>query len=431
VKHWITIAAFAAVVASAVGVARAEGEGDSGPGWAARFNEALGLSGSLRASYWSAARDLLGGRNLAVGSVWMAVQPKLVDTVYARAEGWVGDEDFVHLGQPIGDLREGYVDGTFGPLRLRVGRQLAVWGRADTLNPTDNLSPRDYTLLVVNDGDQRLGELVAKSSVTVGSFTLTEIWLPEFRPNTLPLGYPPAGVTMQEVYPGVVPAFAQGAFKIEQSGTALDWSISYFNGFDRNPDFGILSVSPTRLALGLVHKRIRVVGADADTTIGRFGLRAEAAYTFTDDSSGNDPLTKNPFLYGVVGGDRTFGEELNVNVQYAVRVITRWHDPTWAPAPLTEVAEQEALLTQQQDRVQNGMSLRVADKWINETLTAEVSGLYWFTRNNFVIRPRLGYEFTDHWTAVAGADVYGGPSDSFLGRLQSSSGAFVEVRYGL
>lgn len=56
------------------------------------------------------------------------------------------------------NLRELYAsynwDQTF---YLDVGRQIVVWGRADGINPTDNLSPRDYTRLVPDETDQRLG----------------------------------------------------------------------------------------------------------------------------------------------------------------------------------------------------------------------------------------------------------------------------------
>jgi hypothetical protein len=39
------------------------------------------------------------------------------------------------------DLREAYVNAYLGPLDLRIGQQIIVWGRADALNPTNNLTP--------------------------------------------------------------------------------------------------------------------------------------------------------------------------------------------------------------------------------------------------------------------------------------------------
>ncbi len=67
--------------------------------------------------------------------------------------GYFGDEHY--LGQPsripnkgtdLGEfdtrvkLREAYVNAYIGPLDLRFGKQIIVWGRADGINPTNNLT---------------------------------------------------------------------------------------------------------------------------------------------------------------------------------------------------------------------------------------------------------------------------------------------------
>ena len=56
-----------------------------------------------------------------------------------------------------GRVREGYWEQGVGALSLRIGRQIIAWGRADRINPTDVLSPRDFRLLSGDDDDQRNG----------------------------------------------------------------------------------------------------------------------------------------------------------------------------------------------------------------------------------------------------------------------------------
>lgn len=112
--------------------------------------------------------------------------------------------------------------------------------------------------------------------------------------------------------------------RVEQTGRAVDWSLSFFEGFDRSLDAKLGQISPAAVAVFLTHNRIQVIGADAATTIGRYGLRGEAAYTFTQDESGKNPLIKNPFFYLVLGGDRTFQEYLNINCQYFLRVVSNF-----------------------------------------------------------------------------------------------------------
>jgi hypothetical protein len=175
---------------------------------------------------------------------------------------------------------------------------------------------------------------------------------------------------------------------------------------------------------------VRVVGADAATAIGPYGLRGEAAYTFTEDDRGDNPYIKNPFLFVVVGADRTFLEHLNVNVQYILRVVTRYQSPFGIADPLArEVAVQSALLVNQLDRVQNSFSLRVSNRWLRETLEAELVAVVSVDRFGWVLRPRVTYAITDRWRITVGGDLFGGERLSFFGNLRDNSTAFAEVRW--
>ena len=225
----------------------------------------------------------------------------------------------------------------FGRLDLRVGRQIFAWGRADGVNPTDNLTGEDLTLLAPDDDDRRLGTTAVRASYYLGDVSVSALWLPEFRGHRFPLPAPPPGLDfVRDVreWPG-----DQWAVRVEQTGRAVDWSASYFDGRDLFPDLSIDvgsrtgGAQPARGAPGirLSHHRVRVAGADMAANVGRFALRAEGAYVDTEDSTGNDPFTKNPFVFLVLGGDRTFREYLNLNVQYLYRFVVDYQP---APAPM-------------------------------------------------------------------------------------------------
>ena len=249
--------------------------------------------------------------------------------------------------------------------------------------------------------------------------------LPYFQPNKQPI-VPASGVVFSETNP----EGGQYALKLEQSGHTVDWSLSYFQGFDLNPDIAIDSIQPGALVLSLQHHRVKVLGADAATVIGRYGLRAEAAYTWTEDATGTDPYIKNPFFYGVAGADRTFFEYLNVNMQYFVRLISNYSNPNAIAEPLTRnVALQQAVASNQLDSFQQGASLRISNKWLNETLEAEVAAVVNFTRHDYFLRPKLSYSFDDHWKGALGANVFRGDSDTFFGLLQDRSAMYAEMRY--
>lgn len=382
---------------------------------------------TLRTGLWSSSRQVDDRGPLAGSALWAELNPELTPWAYVRVAGWGGAGELV--GGLDGSLRELYARLRFGPADIRLGKQIIAWGRTDALNPTDNLAPDDLTLLVEDDDDQRIGVPSARVSVYHGRIALTGIWLADFRGHSLPLASPPAGLRLIERLPN--DERSQGAVRLEATGGAVDWSVSYFTGFDLTPDVAYRPAgSGGRLILA--HHRLHVLGADAATVLGRHGFRTEAAWLITEDRSGRDPEIKNSTLYAVVGADRTFGGYLNVNLQYLVR----WVDGFTNPDDVTDPARREAArllarVTQQLRPVQHGVTLRVSDKWWHESLEAEVSGVVMSPGWQLSLRPRASYAATDRWRIVAGADLVRGDDGTLFHILRKNSSAFLELQYGL
>jgi hypothetical protein len=161
-----------------------------------------------------------------------------------------------------------------------------------------------------------------------------------------------------------------------------------------------------------------VLGADMTANAGRFGVRAEGAYVATDDPHGRDPFTKNPFVFLVAGTDRTFGGNLNVNVQYLFRYVL--------DGPDTGL---QAILNSQTRQAQHGASFRVGYKWLHDTLEAECAAVGYAAPSGVAIRPKVVYALTDHWKALGGAEILRGETASLFGLLERNSTAFGELRF--
>lgn len=414
------------------------GEGSAAGDGAGGAEPWLRIGGSVRAAYFSASRSLDGREHLPGAALYLDARARLAEGASAYFEGWVRNGRLFEAEATEGKLRQGYGDLSLGPLDLRIGKQLIPWGRADRVNPTDNLTPRDFTLLVPEEDDQRFGVPGLKARLQAAGLELTGIWLPAFSPHTIPFPRQP-GVNVREIKPGFALGRSQWAARIERTGGTVDWSLSYFNGIDPWPDLGVGRVTlapapfgftPTSVEVLLRHHRLRVIGADAAVNLGRFGLRGEAAYTFTQDAKGRDPEIKNPSLFLVVGADRTFLEYLNINLQYLFRVVVNFRDPAHLPDPVRRpVALEQAVVANQRDRFQHGATARVGYKWLSETLEAEVAALYWFTRGDYAIRPKVIYAFTDRLKGTVGADIFRGDRNTFFGRLRDSTGAFAELKF--
>ena len=121
-------------------------------------------------------------------------------------------------------------------LDLKIGKQRIAWGTADKFNPTDNLNPNDLTDFL--DFEAKVPSSAIKASYYWGDYTITGVWLPLFEPALLPRGG--TGFFLGQV-PNKVEeppkTLENGMFALKLSGTALnlDYSLSYFKGFDDIP----------------------------------------------------------------------------------------------------------------------------------------------------------------------------------------------------
>ena len=110
-------------------------EADLAPG----FAEQMDVQTSMRAGVWSHDRNLNQETNTPVFGLRVRAAPR-IGAIDGSAESFV-QLDSVDGAE--GDLVVGWLRLTMGNLEIKAGRQVVVWGRADRLNPTDNISSRD------------------------------------------------------------------------------------------------------------------------------------------------------------------------------------------------------------------------------------------------------------------------------------------------
>lgn len=412
------------IAASFVSPQMAWAQEDESPSF---FKDRLGASGSLRAAAWNRDKSYTDTRGFGVGSAWLTLRPEEVWGVKLYADGFVQIQDATREDFSRVDLRELYIEKSFGDFDFKIGRAITVWGRADKVNPTDNLSVRNYKLLMTDDEDQRTGVFSTQMVYNWGSTRLIGIWIPEWRSPVYPIP-PLAGILLADRKPDDVQE--QFAFKIDRSGGSVDWSLSYFHGPNKLPDLQLVSAGPGGTVIGFDYGDIQVFGADVAFTWGEYGFRGEIAGTLTEDSSGQDPLVQNSQLYAVIGADRTVIENFNINAQVLYKHIFDHQELDSIANPAVKVIAQQIALNSNQDSENIlGVSLRPSYKMYNETLELEVAFVSWFHNHNSLIRPKITYAFNDHFKGMLGGEFYSGPQDSFFGRLQPTSSGFAELRW--
>ena len=368
----------------------------------------LGVTGSFRTGYWSSNRLYDDVSGVGTASAWLKLEKKLDNGIGLFAEGYSAREDLRTDGNTRSSIREMYVETRKGDFDFRVGRQIIAWGRTDRLNPTDNLTPRDARLLATDIDEDRFGSLAAKALWSLAANdSLTLVLLPEFQANK-------SYSKFTEVIPT---ANNQWAIKYDQSGKAIDWSVSYYDGYDLSPDLSASYVYE--------HYRIKVLGMDIATTIGSNRFALESAYTQTQDMNGTNEYIKNPFLYTVIGVEHDFGNNTSGIVQIFNRHIYNYSTPDTS----TSLKLLRSVVISQLDRNQDGISIRIAKKWLNETLETELAGSTLLERNGYSLRPRVTYLWSDSIKLLAGYEYYAGNSNTYYGYLKKNNTLFMELRY--
>jgi hypothetical protein len=386
-------------------------------------------SGVWRSGYFSSSKQLDDESNFFAAALQLKAFPTLSERLDGKFEVRFANTAVGKGAATRVSLLEGYATLRFARADLRLGKQIVPWGRADGINPTDNLTPRDYTVLLPFEDDQRFGTIGAKLDLLLSpEHTLTLFASPAFEPARVPL--PSAAGPVERREPAHTLANTHGGMRLNKVGEGLDWSLSYFRGFNLLPGAQLVEEGMAQPTLRLRYDRITVLGADFARNYGRFGLRGEIAYVDTVDDAGSTPGVSNPHLHWIVGVDRTFFATLNANLQFFQKRVRKHRDPqAWRTPAERSMALLNSLIDGQGDAVTNAVTFRVSNKWLNDTLEAEVFAVHNLTRADSLVRPLVTYAFSDRWKGTVGAEIYRGSSNTQYGSLKANRGAFAELRY--
>ncbi len=353
------------------------------------------------------------------------------------------------------ELREGYVNAYLGPVDIRLGQQIIVWGKADGFNPTNNLTPTNLSIRSPHDDDRRVGNFASRVFLNMEPVRLEGVWVPLYRAVELPpFVYPKYVVEGSTTYPE--PEFLRGTYagKLHLNLSAIDMSFSYLYGYgllpgltlqtltsgDAIPEGGQPEVRISRTAY-----KQHVIGFDFSTTLGEsFGLRGEAAYRM--------PLhyerlleAPRPDVQYTLGLDTTFGD-VSVIAQYLGRYTLDWQkdapenaadpDQLWStgagaaePQVLQTLAGTNQMLFQQLAELQHLASLRLAWTGLHDSLNISALGLVNFTTKEWAAIPKLGYKLDDTILLSVGGEIYSGPPGTLLGLIDSVlSAGFAELK---
>ncbi|RJP73948.1 MAG: hypothetical protein C4532_03755 [Candidatus Abyssobacteria bacterium SURF_17] len=354
--------------------------------------------------------------------------------VYVDALLWLDDDDYAEgfvdeledddVKRNKFNLPEFFVDLYFDNLDMRVGKQVVAWGKADSINPTDNVNPQDLSNLFGQD--QEIGVPAVKLDYYIGDFTIEGVFVPTFTPARLP----PLDSRLSVVDISDIPLpindpdlpsnnidNSQYAIRVLTTYRGWDFSASFYDGFNDfpnvrlDPDFPLPSLTP-------VYNKLRVIGGDFATTFGRWGAHGEAAQFLSDGD------VEDSYLQYVLGidfrqSDIVFDHDLFAIVEYIGEHVTNEGESTF---PI----QTEAMV----NRVFSNSLFVHIEYEFSDYFRLDFEGMVNLDNGeDYFLKPEFSYDINDNLTIALGFDFLWGPNDTFFGQFDESDRIYTKLTY--
>ena len=172
-------------------------------------------------------------------------------------------------------LNEIYIDYSEDFWSFRAGKQKAAWGKADGIDITNVICPKDYSSVSALFEDESLAVDAARLSLNRGSVSADFYFIPVFTPASLPQEKTEGLSSI--VLPEKNIKNAEYGLKVSGYFSKCDLSLYGFYGWEDMP-FLSYTLSSEGVSAAASYKRMAMLGADAAVPLGQTVLRLEGAF---------------------------------------------------------------------------------------------------------------------------------------------------------
>ncbi|HMX21824.1 MAG TPA: hypothetical protein PLS39_07070 [Accumulibacter sp.] len=384
-----------------------------------------------RPSHWSEMMfrtDLSAQGDLGSGVKWKLGARADFDATYSLTDHYpsaVADNQRFNLM-----LRENYLDIGAGDWDFRLGRQHVIWGEMVGLLFADVVSARDMRQFLLPEFEiLRIPQWAARAEYFKDDFHAELLWIPvasydeigkpgaEFFNYTLPVPAGVATVYRNEQRPSRRLSNSNYGLRLSLLKNGWDVAAFAYHSLSVAPTFYreiVSSPQPTAIFQAR-HDRITQYGMTLGKDLGPVVLKAEAVYTDgmnyqVKDPNDVDGVVAQKTLNWAVGLDYTEIADTRFNVQFFQSHFFN-HSPDII-----------------QDKNENGYSL-LANRKFGDKVEAQVLYIASLNRSDWLLRPRMTWNFEKNWRFAVGADIFHGPPLGFFGRYDRSDRVYTELRY--
>ncbi|MBL8398576.1 MAG: hypothetical protein JNL84_10620 [Candidatus Accumulibacter sp.] len=384
-----------------------------------------------RPGHWSEMMfraDLSAQGDLGSGVKWKLGARADFDATYSLTDHYpaaVADNQRFNLM-----LRENYLDIGAGDWDFRIGRQHVIWGEMVGLLFADVVSARDMRHFLLPEFEiLRIPQWAARAEYFKDDFHAELLWVPvpsydeigkpgsEFFNYTLPVPTGVATVYRDEQRPSRRLANSNYGLRLSLLKNGWDVAAFAYRSLSVAPTFYreiVLAPQPTAIFQAR-HDRITQYGMTLGKDLGPVVLKAEAVYTDgmnyqVKDANDVDGVVAQKTLNWAVGLDYTEITDTRFNAQFFQSHFFN-HSPDII-----------------QSKNENGYSL-LANRKFGDKVEAQMLYIASLNRSDWLLRPRLTWNFEKNWRFAVGADIFHGPPLGFFGRYDRSDRVYTELRY--
>lgn len=377
--------------------------------------------GECRFGYWTSNRNLDDRGAINKATCFTNWRTEFDNGMKLGFNARLGINDTGLADESDARVREGFIEYDYNEFTWRIGRQIIAWGRADRINPTDSFSTRDFTTLLPVDDEQREGINAVQLRYHIDNESSLTGVLAEFEAHRIPTGTLP-----QNLVQSGESNRPEAAFKYEKYSDNVDWSVSYFDGFERFARYRVDFSVPFSPVFRGTYERAQTLGADFAMARGIWTFRGEVSYSRKNQDCQSCIQNRRDVTQAVLGADRNIGDTANINFQLFT-TQRDYTDPGEVPAARRPFALALDRLNSEYASEEYGMTFRLSDRLMNERLTLEFPAVIDLTNQSYIFRPRANYAFNDTLQMGVGVDNFQGKEQSFFGSRRKNNTAFVEL----
>ena len=314
-------------------------------------------------------------------------------------------------------------------LDLKIGRQILTWGTGDFLFIND-LFPKDFVSFFIGRDDEylKLPSDAFKTSFFLKKLNIDFVLIPQFTPNDSIDG------ERLSFYNGLMGSIVgqngagnfyspphtinnvEKALRLYRTFGSWEGALYVFRGFYKEP-LGVSNAAD----MDFFYPELSVYGFSLRGPFaGGIGNMEFGYYDSRNDKSGADPFIENSDLKYLLGYSKDMGGDFRTGVQYQLEQMLDYDRYRVSLATGSPV----------DDEYRHLFTLRLTKLWMNQTLDTSLFCFYSPSDEDYHLRPKAGYKFTDNLSLAVGANIFEGKKDhTFFGQLNKNDNVFTRMRY--